>query len=284
MSAMQPAAIPRLALPSGEQVPALGQGTWYFGEDRHQRHDEVTALQLGLDLGMTLLDTAEMYANGGAERVVAAAIRGRRDSVFLVSKVLPQHADTRGTIAACEASLRRLETDRIDLYLLHWRQSTPLAQTLRAFEQLMQQGKILHWGVSNFDVDDMDDCVAERGGQAVATNQVLYNLTRRGIEWDLLPWCRGRGMPAMAYTPIEQGRLLGHPTLRAVAERHSATPAQIALAWVLRAGVIAIPRTRTLQHVRENRACVGIELTDQDLMQLDRAFPPPTAKRSLETI
>jgi diketogulonate reductase-like aldo/keto reductase len=273
-----------IELASGEKIPALGQGTWFFGEEREHHSAEVAALQLGLDLGMSLIDTAEMYGNGGAERVVGAAIQGRRDGVFLVSKVLPHHADTHGTIAACEASLRRLQTDRIDLYLLHWRQSIPLEQTLRAFGKLVQDGKIRYWGVSNFDVADMDECVALAGGSAVATNQVLYNLARRGIEWDLLPWCQARSIPAMAYSPIEQGRVLSDPTLRAIADRHSATPAQIALAWVLRAGVMVIPRARTPEHVRENRACVGIALTQQDLTQLDHAFQPPTTKRSLEMI
>lgn len=273
-----------ISLASAERVPALGQGTWYFGEDPRRRQDEVTALRLGLDLGMTLIDTAEMYGNGGAERVVGEAIEGRRDSVFLVSKVLPQHADVRGTLAACDASLRRLQTDRIDLYLLHWRAGIPLEQTLQAFEILSKDGKIRHWGVSNFDIDDMEELVALAGGQAVATNQVLYNLTRRGIEWDLLPWCATRRVPVMAYSPIEQGRLLSHPMLHAIAERHRATPAQIALAWVLRTNVIAIPRTRTPAHVAENRAALDIVLTDQDRSELDRAFAPPRSKRSLEMI
>jgi diketogulonate reductase-like aldo/keto reductase len=284
MSADPEMEIPRIRLASGATVPALGQGTWYFGEDSRRRSEEAAALRLGLDLGMTLIDTAEMYGNGGAEKVVADAIQGRRGSVFLVSKVLPQHADTRGTIAACEASLRRLQTDYIDLYLLHWRQSTPLAQTLEAFGQLVRDGKIRHWGVSNFDVEDMDELVGLAGGEGVATNQVLYNLARRGIEWNLLPWCESRGIPVMAYTPIEQGRLLSHPVLRAIAERHQATPAQIALAWVLRPGVIAIPRSRTPAHIHENRASVDIVLTEQDRTELDRAFAPPTQKRSLEMI
>jgi diketogulonate reductase-like aldo/keto reductase len=284
MSDKPETAIHSIELASGEKLPALGQGTWYFGEDRQLRSAEVTALQLGLDLGMSLIDTAEMYGNGGAERVVGEAIQGRRDSVFLVSKVLPQHADVRGTIAACEASLRRLQTDRIDLYLLHWRGGTPLEQTLQAFGKLRREGKIRYWGVSNFDVADMDECVTLADGNAVTTNQVLYNLARRGIEWDLLPWCKARRISAMAYSPIEQGRLLRDPTLRVIAARHCATPAQIALAWALRAGVMVIPRARTLEHVRENRACVGIALTDQDLTELDRAFQPPTAKQSLEMI
>lgn len=271
-------------LPSGETVPALGQGTWYFGEDARQGQDEIAALRLGLDLGMTLIDTAEMYANGGAERIVGEAIRGRRDEVFLVSKVLPQNASLRGTVAACEASLRRLQTDRLDLYLLHWRGNYPLRETLEAFARLTEQGKIRYWGVSNFDVDDMEELVGLPGGGAVATNQVLYNLTRRAIEWDLLPWSRERGIPVMAYSPIEQGRLLSERVLGEVAERHRVTPAQIALAWVLRSGAIAIPRARSLDHVRENRAALDISLTKQDLADLDRAFPPPRGKRPLEML
>jgi diketogulonate reductase-like aldo/keto reductase len=284
MSADPRNAIPSVTLASGEKVPALGQGTWFFGEERHRRPEEVAALRLGLDLGMTLLDTAEMYGDGGAEEVVAQAVQGRRDSVFIVSKVLPHHADVRGTIRACEASLRRLQTDRIDLYLLHWRQSIPLTQTLQAFLQLLRDQKIRYWGVSNFDVDDLDELVALPGGDSVATNQVLYNLSRRGIEWDLLPWCAARRVPVMAYSPIEQGRVLTHPVLRAIAERHRATPAQIALAWVLRANAMVIPRARTPEHVRENRVSTDIVLSESDCAELDRAFVPPKRKRSLEMI
>jgi diketogulonate reductase-like aldo/keto reductase len=255
-----------------------------LGEDAQHRADEIAALRLGLDLGMSLIDTAEMYAHGGAEQLVGEAIQGRRDEVFLVSKVLPQNASMRGTVTACEASLRRLQTDRLDLYLLHWRGTYPLGETLQGFATLAQQGKIRYWGVSNFDVDDMEDLVALPGGGEVQTNQVLYNLTRRGIEWDLLPWCDQRRISVMAYSPIEQGRLFSHRALTDVAKRHQATPAQIALAWVLRAGVIAIPRTRSLSHVRENRAALDIVLTEHDLVALDRAFPPPHNKRPLETL
>jgi diketogulonate reductase-like aldo/keto reductase len=263
----------------------LGQGTWYLGEDPRRRADEITALRLGIDLGMTLIDTAEMYGGGAAEELVGEAINGRRDEVFLVTKVLPQHASVRGTIAACEGSLDRLKTDRIDLYLLHWRGNVPLEDTLHAFAALVKAGKTRYWGVSNFDVDDMKELVSLAGGDAVATDQVLYNLTRRGIEWDLLPWCRHRGIPVMAYSPIEQGRLLSHPDLRRIADRHHAVPAQVALAWVLQtAGIIAIPRTGTPAHVRENRAALDIRLTDEDLTQLNRAFPPPTSKRPLEML
>ena len=271
-------------LPSGELVPILGQGTWHFGENKRLRADEVASLKLGLDLGMTLIDTAEMYGNGGAEMIVGDAIQGRRDEVFLVSKVLPENASQRGTLEACERSLRRLRSERIDLYLLHWRGEFPLEETLQAFETLVQQGKIRYWGVSNFDVEDLRELIALPGGNQVATNQILYNLRRRGVEWELLTWCQQHRMPAMAYTPIEQGRLLSDATLREVAHRHSATPAQIALAWVLRSGAITIPRARSQEHVRENRGALDIKLTKQDLAELDRAFPLPKGKRSLEMI
>ena len=278
-------AIPAITLPSGETVPALGQGTWYMGEVARHAADEATALRLGLDLGMTLIDTAEMYGSGGAEEVVADAIAGRRSEVFLVSKVLPENATREGTVAACERSLKRLGTDRIDLYLLHWRGSPALADTLAAFETLIQDGKILSWGVSNFDTDDMEELFDLPGGDTCATNQVLYNLTRRGIEYDLAPLCRERGIPIMAYSPIEQGRMLNHATLKAVAERHGATPAQIALAWIIRqAGMIAIPKAVSEKHLRENRAAADIVLSADDLAELDKAFPPPKRKRSLEML
>lgn len=273
-------------LPSGEAIPKLGQGTWYLGEDPNKRDNEIAALRLGLDLGLTLIDTAEMYGDGAAERLVGEAIDGRREEVFLVSKVLPQHATREGTLSACERSLKRLATDRIDLYLLHWRGQDPIAETIEAFEILMAAGRIRHWGVSNFDVNDMEDLAATRGGDAVATDQVLYNLTRRGIEFDLLPWCRKFDLPIMAYSPIEQGRLLNHPGLRETAGRHpGTTQAQIALAWVLRLdNVCAIPRTGSPDHVRENRAALDLRLTAQDLADLDRWFPPPTSKKPLEMI
>jgi diketogulonate reductase-like aldo/keto reductase len=274
--------IPTTPLPGGEAVPVLGQGTWNMAEGKRPVREEIAALRLGLDLGMTLIDTAEMYADGGAEELTGQALAGRRDEVFLVSKVLPGHATRRATVAACEASLRRLATDRIDLYLLHWRGGTPLAETLEAFQHLTAAGKIRHWGVSNLDLSDMEELVALPGGDAVATNQVLYNLTRRGIEYDLLPWCRKRGLPIMAYSPIEQGRMLRNPALHEVAERHRATAAQVALAWLLRQdGVIAIPKASTPEHVRENRAALDITLTPADLATLDRAFPPPTRAEPL---
>ncbi|MET7902332.1 aldo/keto reductase [Streptomyces sp. NPDC005355] len=271
-------------LPSGERIPLLGQGTWYLGEDPRRRAEEIAALRLGLDLGMTLVDTAEMYGSGASEELVGEAIAGRRDEVFLVSKVLPGHADLRGTVAACEGSLRRLDTDRLDLYLLHWRGSIPLVETLEAFAVLVEAGKIRYWGVSNFDVSDMTELVSLPGGEGVALNQVLYNLTRRGIEYDLLPWCRRRGVPVMAYSPIEQGRLLGSDVLRDIARSHGATPAQVALAWVLRQSVPAIPRAGRAEHVRENRDALDLELTPKDLAELDRAFPPPTEPVPLEVL
>jgi diketogulonate reductase-like aldo/keto reductase len=272
-------------LPSGEPVPVLGQGTWHMAEHPERRNHEIAALRVGLDLGLRLIDTAEMYADGAAEELVGDAIAGRRDEVFLVSKVLPQNATRRGTIAACERSLRRLGTDRLDLYLLHWRESMPLSETLAGFEALLTNGKIRYWGVSNFDVPDMEELVGLPGGSAVTTDQVLYNLTRRGIEYDLLPWCVKRGIPIMAYSPIEQGRMLRHPVLQRLAAGHDATPAQLALAWVLRQDrVIAIPKAGTPAHVRENRAALDLRLTEQDLDALDRAFPPPKHKVPLEML
>lgn len=277
--------IATIALPGGARVPALGQGTWFMGEDRARRADEVAALRLGLDLGMTLVDTAEMYADGRAEEVVGEAIAGRRDEVFLVSKVLPSNASRRGTVAACERSLKRLRTERIDLYLLHWRGAHPFAETIAAFETLQRDGKIGAWGVSNLDPSDLRELVAVSGGEALATNQVLYNPGRRGIEFELLPWCRARGVPVMAYSPIEQGRLLGHPAIGAIARAHGATPAQVLLAWAMRdGGVIAIPKSSNPAHVRDNRGAAGLALTDADLAAIDRAFPPPRKAGPLEML
>ncbi|MEP6564718.1 MAG: aldo/keto reductase [Mesorhizobium sp.] len=272
-------------LPSGEAVQVLGQGTWKMGEDARRRADEVNALKLGLDLGLTMIDTAEMYASGGAEEVVAEAIAGRRDELFLVSKVLPSNASRTGVARACENSLKRLRTDRIDLYLLHWPGSVPLAETVEAFEALKKAGKIRHWGVSNFDTDEMEELAVLPAGDNVQTNQVLYNLSRRGPEFDLAPWSRQRGIPLMAYSPVEQGALARNAKLEAIATRHNATPAQIALAWVLaQDGVIAIPKASRQEHVRQNVAALDIKLTGVDLADLDRAFPPPTRKRGLEMI
>lgn len=274
-----------ILLPSGEAIPALGQGTWYMAKNARLRDQEIATLRLGLDLGLTLIDTAEMYGDGLAETLVGLAIQGRRDEVLLVSKVLPSHATRSGTILACEGSLRRLGTDHLDIYLLHWRGPTPLEETLGAFAKLVEAGKIRHFGVSNFDVPDMDKLVALPGGAAVQTDQVLYNLMRRGIEYDLLPWCRARRMPIMAYSPIEHGRLLTHPALRRVAARHDATPAQVALAWVLRQeGVCAIAKASTPAHVQENRAALDLVLAPQDLALLDDASPPPTEPRPLEVL
>ena len=256
-----------------------------MGEKARRRQEEIAALQLGLDLGMTLIDTAEMYGDGEAEVLVGEAIAGRRDEVFIVSKVLPHNATRSGTIEACERSLKRLRTDTLDLYLLHWRGAPPLTETLQGFAALTRTGKIRHWGVSNFDVSDMEELWALSGGRDVATNQVLYNLTRRGIEFDLMPWCLKRRIPIMAYSPIEQGRMLNHPTLQQVAAFHQATPAQVALAWLLRQdGVIVIPKAATAAHMRENRKALEMRLTKEDLAALDKAFLPPTKKRPLELL
>jgi len=269
----------------------LGMGTWHMAEETSRRASEIAALRLGLDLGLSVIDTAEMYADGASEELVGEAIAGRRDEVFLVSKVLPSHATRRGTVAACEASLRRLGTDRLDLYLLHWPGAVPLEQTLAGFADLLQQGKIRRWGVSNFGVADLEELLellpeSAVRGHRLATNQVLYNLARRGIEYDLLPWCQNTlGLPIMAYSPIEQGRVLRHPQVRRIATEHAASAAQVALAWVLRqAGVVAIPKAGTPDHLREDAAALGLQLTDQDLEALDRAFPPPTRAMPLEML
>ena len=264
-------------------MPVLGQGTWGMGENQTSRNAEIAALRLGLDLEMTLIDTAEMYGNGGAEEVVAEAVAGRRSEVFLVSKVYPHNATRRGTVQACERTLRRLKTDYLDLYLLHWRGSIPLDETLGAFQALKQSGKILGYGVSNFDQRDMEWAYAEPGGSQIATDQVLYNLARRGIEWDLLPWCRSRKIPVMAYSPIEQGRPLDR--LHSIASGLGATPVQVALAWLLRQeGIVLIPKAANKVHVRENRAALNVVLKDEDLAELDRLFPPPKRKVSLEML
>ena len=255
-----------------------------MAERPERRADEIAALRRGVDLGMTLIDTAEMYADGRAESLVAEALGDQRDGLFIVSKAFPQNAGRDSLPRACGRSLKRLRTDRIDLYLLHWRGRVPLAETVEAMEALRDAGKIRHWGVSNLDVDDMDELVAA-GGEACATNQVLYNLTRRGPEFDLLPWMRARAMPAMAYSPIEEGRLADEPRLAAVAARHGVDPAQVALAWTLRTGdVIAIPKTGTAAHVEQNRRALDLALTEGDLAELDAAFPPPRRKVGLEMI
>ncbi|MGY2844289.1 diketogulonate reductase-like aldo/keto reductase [Bradyrhizobium sp. USDA 4509] len=277
-------AIRTIVLPSGEHIPMLGQGTWHMAENPLNRTNEIKALRLGIDLGMNLIDTAEMYADGGAERLVGEAIKGRRDEIFLVSKVLPQNATRQGTIAACNRSLARLGVHEIDLYLLHWRGLAPLEETVDAFEALVGAGKIRNWGVSNFDIGDMQELVDLPNGANVATDQVLYNLERRGIEFDLLPWCQRSGVPVMAYSPIEQGRVLRDVTLKTIAARLGATPAQVALAWVLRQdGVCAIPQSGKPEHVRENRGALDVRLTPQDLADLDETFPPPDRKQPLAT-
>lgn len=272
-------------LPSGENIPMLGQGTWHMGENRQRRAQEIEALVTGIRQGMTLIDTAEMYGDGAAEELVGEAIRDFRKDVFIVSKVLPHHATRAGTIEACERSLARLGTDRIDLYLLHWRGMVPLEETLAGFQHLMRLGKIRYWGVSNFDVTDMEELTELTDGAGFATNQVLYNPMRRGVEYDLLPWCDERNIPVMAYSPIEEGRLIRASVLQTIAARHKVTPAQIALAWVLRhRRIIAIPKAARPEHVKENRKAVDIELTQDDLAELDGAFPAPTSKRPLEMI
>jgi diketogulonate reductase-like aldo/keto reductase len=275
----------RLTMPNGDVVPVLGQGTWKMGESRSRRKDEVAALSLGIDLGMRLIDTAEMYAEGGAEEVAAEAIKGRRKDVYLVSKVYPHNASRSGVAAACERSLKRLKTDRLDLYLLHWRGGIALSETIAGFEDLLAAGKIRNFGISNFDVSDMRELYRLPGGRAAASNQVLYNLGHRGIEFDLLPWAEGERVPIMAYSPLEIGPLARAAGVRRVAERHEATPAQIALAWVLRrANVITIPKSSKLEHVRENRAAADIELTVQDLADLDAVSSPPRQAGPLDMI
>ncbi|MFE9281942.1 aldo/keto reductase [Nocardiopsis alba] len=275
-----------LNTPSGERpLPVLGQGTWGMGETASARADEVAALRHGLDLGLGLIDTAEMYGSGGSEEVVGEAIRGRRDKVFLVSKVLPHNADRSGTVAACERSLRRLGTDHLDLYLLHWRGGHPLEETLEAFAELRDAGKIGAFGVSNLDTDDMRELRSVPGGEECATDQILYNLTRRGPEFDLLPWCREHGIPVMAYSPIEQGRLLGDEVLGRIAEEHEASPAQVALAWILTdRNLCAIPKASRVEHVEANRAALDLRLTSDDLRALDERFPAPTGKVPLEIL
>jgi diketogulonate reductase-like aldo/keto reductase len=274
-----------VTLPSGEAVPAYGMGTWHMGDDPGARAEELATLRLGLDLGATLIDTAEMYGDGRAEELVGAAIAGRRDEVFIVSKVYPHNATRAGAIAACERSLRRLGTDRIDLYLLHWRGSVPLAETVGAFVTLQREGKIRHYGVSNLDLTDMEELWHTPGGDRAQTDQVLYNLTRRGIEWDLLPWLRTRHVPVMAYSPIEQARLLAHTGLRKFARSQNLKPTQVALAWLLRdRNVIAIPKTGTRAKLKENVAACDVQLDEAQLAALDAMFPPPSGPQPLEML
>jgi aldehyde reductase len=275
----------KVSLPTGEAVPALGLGTWKMGEHARSRAQEIAAVRLALDLGYRLIDTAEMYGEGGAEEVIGEAVAGDRDHVFLVSKVYPHNASRKGTVAACERSLKRLRTDRIDLYLLHWRGAVPLAETVDAFEQLKRAGKIRHWGVSNFDVDDMAELWALEGGAQCAANQVYYSVSRRGIEFDLLPWLRERGVPTMAYCPIDEGALAGSAPLAAIGRAHGASAAQVALAWAIaQPDVIAIPKAVKPQHLRQNLAAASLELSSEDLAHIDRQFPPPRRRTRLAMV
>ena len=274
--------MPSVTLPNGATMPAFGQGTWHMGEDRRRAADEEAALKLGIELGVTLIDTAEMYGNGVAEEIVARATAGSRERLFIVSKVLPYNASEKGVIEACERSLKRLKTDRIDLYLLHWRGSVPLPETIAGFARLQKDGKIRHHGVSNFNTEDMQEWVGLSGGEAVAANQILYNLGRRGPEFELIPWCRERAVAIMAYTPLEQGRMLTNRALKEVALRHGRSAAQVALAWLLRQdGMIVIPKATQPEHVRDNRGALDLALEADDLAALDRAFPPPKSRTSL---
>jgi aldehyde reductase len=277
--------VQRIALPSGQTVAALGQGTWNMGDDPARREEEIAALRLGIDLGLTLIDTAEMYGDGRSEMLVGEAIAGRRDEVFIVTKVYPHHASRRAMHTACNRSLQRLRIERIDLYLLHWPGDVPLVETVQAFEALRREGKIGHWGVSNFDPMLMQALHATPGGAAVQTDQVLYNLGERGIEWDLLPWLRQHRIAAMAYSPIDQGRLLRSRELREFAKAHAMTPAQVALAWLLaQDGVIAIPKAGSRERVRENAGALRHRLTRLHLRELDPLFPPPKGASPLAMI
>jgi diketogulonate reductase-like aldo/keto reductase len=272
--------------PDGQMVPGLGIGTYRMGESARLRDQEIATLQHALDIGIRVIDTAEMYADGGAEAVVGAALRGdRRDKAFVVSKVLPSNAGRRRAIAACERSLARLAIDRIDLYLLHWRGSTPLAETVDAFEQLVHQQRIARWGVSNFDVADMQELCSLTAGVHCTANQVYYSASRRGVEFDLLPWLQSHRMALMAYCPFDEGRLLGDRTLAAIGSKHGVSSAQVALAWLLaKPGVIAIPKAGRVQHMLENAAAVNIDLDAEDIAQIDRRWPAPTRKQALTVV
>lgn len=279
-----------VALPDGTFVPILGQGTWYMGEKPQWKEREIRALQFGIELGMKLIDTAEMYGNGQSERLVGEAIRGRREDVFLVSKVYPHHAGLTTISTACENSLKRLGTDRLDLYLLHWRGRIPLEETIEGMEKLKKEGKILRWGVSNFDIDDMKELWSLRNGSHCVTNQVLYHLGSRGIDFNLLPWQKEQNLPVMAYCPLAQGGslsrpLLSDPTVKEIADYHHVQPMQIALAWTIRSNhVIAIPKASQEQHVLENVEAASIEFTEEELKRLDRVFPKPHAKVPLDIV
>ena len=272
-----------VTLKAGDKVPVLGLGTWRMGERKSERVAEVAAIRLGLDLGVRLIDTAEMYGDGGAEEMLAEALAGRRDGIFLVSKVYPHNASRKGAIAACERSLKRLKTDRLDLYLLHWRGSIPLAETVEAFETLRKDGKIRQWGVSNLDAGDMDELAGLKDGGSCASNQVLYHLGSRGVEWRLLEECRKAKVMVMAYSPLGQGPLLRKAALGKVASRHGVDPAAVALAWVLRQpGVIAIPKAVNPEHVRANMKALDVKLDAEDVAALDAAFPPPKRPEPLD--
>ena len=266
-------------------LPRLGMGTWHMGEDRSSRAAEVASLRLGIELGLGLIDTAEMYGEGGAEEVVGEAIRGCRERVFVVSKFYPHHASRRELAAACDRSRKRLGIDTIDCYLYHWRGSVPLPETVSALQELVQRGRIACWGVSNFDVADMEELFAVPGGDRAAANQVLYNLARRGVEYELLGWCASRGVDVMAYSPLDEGPLARHPAVERVARESGLTAAQVAIAWTLRnPGVVSIPKASRAEHLRANAACAAVRLDPQALEALDRAFPPPTRRRPLEVI
>jgi len=279
------ASMPVVRLADGTTVAALGLGTWRMGETARRRALEIAALRAGIDAGMTLVDTAEMYGDGGAEEVLGEAMDGRRDQVFVVSKVYPHNAGARSAVAACERSLRRLRTDRLDLYLLHWRGRVPLAETVAAFERLRRDGKIVRWGVSNFDAADIDELLALPDGGNCAVNQVLYHVGERGIEWSLLPLCRRRSIRVMAYAPVGEGALLRNTALMRIANAAGITPAQLALAWLLRHDdVIGIPQTSNVAHVLENRAATAITLSPATLAEIDAAFPPPKSASRLAVI
>lgn len=267
--------------PDHRKVCALGQGTWKMGKSALREADEIDALRAGIELGMSVVDTAEMYGN---EEMVGAAIRGLRDRVFLVTKVLPGNASRTGTKAACERSLNRLKTDYVDLFLLHWGGPHPIEDTVASMIELQQEGKIKAWGVSNMDVPEMERFYAVPGGVSCAANQILYNLAHRGVEYDLLPWCRERHLPVMAYSPADEGRLSRNPVLMEIAQKHEATPVQITLAWILRCpGMIAIPKAGSVTHVQENYRSLSIRLTAEDVDLLDGAFPPPVRKVHLDS-
>jgi len=274
-----------ITFPNNEKVCSLGQGTWYMGDRPDKRNEEIRALQKGIELGMSVIDTAEMYGDGRAEELVGEAIIGRRYKVFIISKVLPSNASYQGTKRACEQSLKRLNTDNLDLYLLHWRGRYSLEDTVKAMVELQKEGKIKQWGVSNLDVDDMEELFRVSNGNSCTANEVLYNLSRRGVEYDLIPWCRKKGIPVIAYSPIEQGRILSNKTIIDISYKHKATPAQIALTWVLNnPSVLAIPKAGTLEHVEENFKSLSIKLDEDDFRLLDQAFPPPTRKMELEML